>query len=693
MKKDKNKKKIALFNRFGFTPVYLLALVLVSAIALVVIISRIDTNNNQMNFNNNVQIKNLDLDNSFKKFKSVDEFKTYIADMDQIAYYGSMGMGIARDFVKTDTIALDQAEVAPSVDPSAVNAGTAGRFSGTNVQVLGIDEADIVKTDGKQIYFSDNIGNYWISNPGAELRMMAPIVDDSFIAIDPAVEFQNQNKTNIINALPASDLALSSKIDLAGDLLLVKNILVVFSGQDIVAYDVSNPQEPNKKWNIKLDEQTYLVTARLYGDKIYLVTQTSLNRYNPCPISPLALQDKKMIVPCVDIYYPNNSSQVDSTFTAINLNPESGEFDDQISFVGSQSSANIYMSQEFLYVAYTQNADMFDYMSNFINTKLEDLVPSDVITRLNKLNGYDISKQSKLNELQTIIDSWMQTLGNDEMLKMQTEMQNRATKYYEENKRAVLSTGIAKIDIANLDIKASGSVPGYLLNQFALDEYNGYLRVATTIGESWAWGISAGGTQTNDVYILDNNLRIAGSILDLGLGERIYAARFMGNTGYLVTFKQTDPFYVLDLSNPKEPKMVGELKIPGYSSYLHPITDTRILGIGMEEGKVKLSYFDVSDPSNPKEMAKYSLDDYGSDVLYDHHAFLQDSKHQVFFLPSYNGGYIFSYANDQLELAKTISATDVKRALYIDDYLYIVANDYIAVLNENTWEKEADLDL
>lgn len=690
MKKDKNKKKVALFNRFGFTPVYLLVLLLVAAIALVVIISRIDDNsqiNNQINFNTNTEIK----DNTFKKFKSVDEFKAYIEDMDQTAYYSGMG-GMARSFAQAETIMLDESKDIAMPAPELVvdgNGVMSDRFSDTNVQVLGIDEPDMVKTDGKQIYFSDNIGNYWLSNPMPAVRMM----EDSFIDIDPAVEFQNQVKTNIINAWPASDLALSSKIDLAGDLLLVKNILVVFSGQDIVAYDVSNPKEPTKKWSIKLDEQTYLVTSRLYGDKIYLVTQTSLNRSNPCPISPLALQDKKMIVPCMDIYYPNNSSSVDSTFTAISLNPESGEFEDQISFIGSQNTANIYMSTESLYIAYTQNLNMFDYMFKFVSTKLKDLAPADVLAKLNKLNSYDISSQSKLNELQIALDEWLQTLGQDEMLRVQTEMQNRAAKYYEENKRVVLSTGIAKIDIANLDISVSGSVPGYLLNQFALDEYNGYLRVATTIGESWGWGISAGGTQVNDVYTLDSNLKIAGSILDLGLGERIYAARFMGDVGYLVTFKQTDPFYVLDLSNPKEPKMLGELKIPGYSSYLHPIAEGRILGIGMEEGKVKLSYFDVSNPSNPQEVDKYSLDDYGSDVLYNHHAFLQDPKHQVFFLPSYNGGYVFSYANDQLELVKTVAATDAKRALYIGDYLYIIANDYVVVLDENNWEKVNDLDL
>ena len=177
------------------------------------------------------------------------------------------------------------------------------------------------------------------------------------------------------------------------------------------------------------------------------------------------------------------------------------------------------------------------------------------------------------------------------------------------------------------------------------------------------------------------------------MSEQIYSVRFIGDLGYLVTFRQTDPFYVLNLADPSNPRMVGELKIPGYSSYLHPISENRILGIGMEGGNVKLSYFNVADSSNPQEISKYSLSEYGSEVLYNHHAFLQDEKHQVFFLPSYSGGYVFSYANDKLELVKAVSLPDTKRALYLDNYLYVLANDYMAVLDESNWEKVNELDL
>jgi uncharacterized secreted protein with C-terminal beta-propeller domain len=103
--------------------------------------------------------------------------------------------------------------------------------------------------------------------------------------------------------------------------------------------------------------------------------------------------------------------------------------------------------------------------------------------------------------------------------------------------------------------------------------------------------------------------------------------------------------------------------------------------------------FDVKDPANPKEIAKYTLDEYWSEILNTHHAFLQDAKNQVFFMPGSKGGYVFSYKDDQLSLAKAVSGAQAKRALYINDYLYIIGDNQITVLNENDWEKVNELEL
>lgn len=688
MPKQKIKRKINKKNgnRFGVTPIYLMLLVLIAAVALVLMISKMDispaSNYNKQNVLVNKFVKNSEL----KKFSSAEEFEEYIKLSDNSANYYGGSWGVARDMVSAPELMMD--DVMLKAEESAGTGGTNdARVSGTNVQVVGIDEPDIVKTDGEQIYFSDTEYYYY----GAVETRPFLEVDDFGEAILPPDYYQVN--TSIINALPADDISLQSELDLAGNLLLSDDNLLVFAGQNIFAYDVSDTSKPTKTWDFKIGDNTSLLDSRLYNDKVYLITRTYINRYRPCPIEPFVFSDSSLKIACSDIYHPLSPIDVDSTYTVSIINPASGDIERTISFVANYSSSVVYMSENALYLSYGQNADMFDFMYDFVTTEMRDVLPSDIITRLNRLSTYDISKQSKVSELYTILEEWVAALDDDTMLQMETEMQNRMTKYYEKNKRALSTTGLVKIDTKNLEIKANGNVPGYILNQFSIDEYDGYLRVATTIGNRFGWGFGSDVTQANDVYVLDKNLNIASSILDLGLEERIYSARFIGDKGYLVTFRQIDPFYVLDLSNPKDAKMVGELKIPGYSSYLHPISDDRILGIGMEDGQVKLSYFDVSDPANPQEIDKYSLDEYGSDALYNHHAFLMDSKHQVFFLPSYKGGYIFSYANDSLELTRAVSVPNVQRALYIGDHMYILAQNYVAVLNEQDWEKVSELDL
>jgi len=136
----------------------------------------------------------------------------------------------------------------------------------------------------------------------------------------------------------------------------------------------------------------------------------------------------------------------------------------------------------------------------------------------------------------------------------------------------------------------------------------------------------------------------------------------------------------------------GELKIPGYSSYLHPIEDNLILGIGREGSNVKISLFDVSDATNPQEISKYTLKEYWSEILNNHHAFLLDKKHKIFFIPAGRGGYIFDYSQKNLKLLKAIEIDNPKRAIYIDDYLYIIGEKELVVVDENIWERVNSLE-
>jgi uncharacterized secreted protein with C-terminal beta-propeller domain len=316
---------------------------------------------------------------------------------------------------------------------------------------------------------------------------------------------------------------------------------------------------------------------------------------------------------------------------------------------------------------------------------------------MEKLESYDIGQAAKMTEFQAMLEKFLNSLGDDERLKVNNEFSNRLADYYKEHKRDLEKTGIVKIGLSGFNVDVVGSVPGHPLNQFALDEYQNHLRIAVTIsGSSWGWGFSIGGRgseSASDVYVLDSKLKIQGAVKDLGLTERIYSVRFIEDKGYVVTFRETDPFYVLGLADPKNPALKGELKIPGYSAYLHPITKDKILGIGKEGWQVKVSLFDVSDPANPIEKDKYIMDESWTEILSTHHAFLLDAKHQIFFMPGGKGAYIFSYKNDKLEIKKALSGLSARRAVYLNDYLYVIADNKITVLNEFDWEKVRELEL
>jgi hypothetical protein len=189
---------------------------------------------------------------------------------------------------------------------------------------------------------------------------------------------------------------------------------------------------------------------------------------------------------------------------------------------------------------------------------------------------------------------------------------------------------------------AGGSVPGYLLDQYSLSEWNGYLRIATTTGTSWALadGEPAGAqTSSSAVYVLTTRgpaMRTVGQITGLGISERIYAVRFIGPAGYVVTFRQTDPLYTLDLSDPAHPRVRGALALTGYSAYLHPASATRLIGVGQQADKMghigglQVSLFDVSDLASPTRLAVYALAGASSDAQFDPHAFLYwPSSHLV----------------------------------------------------------------
>jgi uncharacterized secreted protein with C-terminal beta-propeller domain len=611
-------------------------------------------------------------------FSSNEEFSSYIAESQTSSAY--LGLPALQTNGSPELMRTFDA----NQKLESASGGGAERVSQTNVQVKGIDEPDIVKTDGKNIYFSKE--SYLFNEPMLDRPFSIGI--ESRIIPPP----QQQDLTKIISAFPPESLSKLGSVEEQGQLLYVNNKLLVITYNEIVAYNVSNPRLPVESWRIRLDDQVTYKDARLYGDELYLVTQSYVSRDTPCPLPLYTVNQTAFTVACTEIYHPTHPVSVDTTFTLSTIDTASGSITNKTSVVGASGTSVLYMSPQSIYITYSYTADMIPFLFNFYSTKAQDLLPDSLRVKLEKLVSYDISAAAKMTEFTQIWESHLASLTSDERLKVENEFQNRMQDYIKEHVRELETTGIVKLDRMNLAIKSTGSVPGHPLNQFSLDEYRENLRIATTVSDNMGWSTEG---SANDVYVLDANLNKLGLVTDLGLDERIYAARFIGNTGYLVTFKETDPFYVLDLSDPKNPQMTGELKIPGFSSYLHPISERFILGVGREDSQVKLSLFDVSNPANPVEADKYLLDEYWSDVQNTHHAFLQDEKHSVFFIPAGEGGYIFSYntADGTMNLTKAVSTIQAKRALFLNDYLYIIGEQELVVLDETNWERVNELSL
>lgn len=313
---------------------------------------------------------------------------------------------------------------------------------------------------------------------------------------------------------------------------------------------------------------------------------------------------------------------------------------------------------------------------------------------------------------------------------------------------SVENTTVTKFELRNGDVKyaSTGKVKGHVLNQFSMDEHNGYFRIATTLGEVW----DSKNPSANNVYVLDSSMNVVGALEDLAPGEKIYSARFMGDRCYMVTFKKVDPLFVIDLSDPRNPDVLGKLKIPGYSDYLHPYDETHLIGIGKDavdasesdtssrgldfawyQG-IKMAIFDVSDVNNPVEMHKVVIGDRGTDspVLSNHKALLFDREKGLLVIPitlaeikgektalNQHGEYVFQGAyvydvglQNGFDLRGRVTQYDsdevfrksgyyfhgdrsITRSLYIGDVLYTLSDKMLQLNDLDTLQKIKALEL
>ncbi|WP_267641799.1 beta-propeller domain-containing protein [Haloarchaeobius amylolyticus] len=598
-------------------------------------------------------------DGSVEQFDSEAAFATYVQAAHERnrggAVYLRSGGAAAEPTVEATTDGA-QAGAAEGGDGGASQAGGGGasRVSETNVQEAGIDEPDRVKTapDGSTVYYADGRG-YW----------------------------GKHGQTRVLDTSDPAAPAVVENIEASGKLLLAGDTLVVFDRQGVYAYDVSNPESPDRTWSRTLNASVRSV--RLMDGKLYLVLQKGVRPDHPCPVEPFG--DGPGIA-CTDVYHPTDQTDATVTYTTAVLSPDTGETLDSVTVLGTHAHSATYVSENAVYLTYTKRASRGEVVRGYLEST--DLLDRQAENRLDEIASYDLSPRARQIELRALVESWLARQDPDERTDLRKEFQQGYQQYVEERKRDMLRSGIVKVAIDgdgdSLSVAETGEVPGRPLNQWALDEHDGNLRIATTVDP---WGANS----TNDLYMLDAELSVQGSVHDMGVTERIYSVRFVGDTAYVVTFRQIDPFYVVDLSDASDPQVKGEVKLPGFSRYLHPLGEDRMLGIGQEDGQVKATVFDVSDPQNPTVARSKVLDARWSAVARTHHAFLHDPKHDAFFLPTERGGYVFGEDLDR----KTFVRTDAPatRAVYLDDYLYVFSESELVVVDETSWETVTEVSL
>lgn len=566
-----------------------------------------------------------------------------------------------------DNAIMEDIKVSPSIKNETnsemrENETAEKEHSKTNTQVEGVDEADIVKTDGNYIYYiaDNNVTITNVDNDG-KLKKISKI-DFKEEDINIRELFVRNNKLVVIGNEWTGD---SIKPLLADTSDSARRIGGYSNSYTIIkVYDINNKEKPELSRTVKV-EGSYL-SSRMIDDNVYLMANKYMYSYicrkyeidelNPEAFKPQYLDtasgDEMKCLEFSDICYIPNSN--DSTYlNVVSFNVINDEEANIDSYIGA--GEEIYSSEKNLYVTKSK----FNY---------ED----------------------------------------------KTDTSERTTEIYKFN----LIDGKCKF-------QKSGEVPGTIINQFSMDENGDYFRIATTDNSSWEQK-----NNTNNLYVLNNELEIVGKVEGLAKGEKIYSVRFMGDRAYMVTFVETDPLFVIDLKDPTNPTVLGELKIPGYSKYLHPYDETHLIGFG-ENTKVvnygygdnvvtdgmKMALFDVTDPTNPKEMYSVDIGEKGtsSELLHNHKALLFSKEKNIIAFPisitkeeynvKFQGAIVYGLnLEDGFTLKGQISHMQndydryhyenrVERILYINDNLFTLSGSMIKATNMNSMKEVSSVDL
>lgn len=622
--------------------------------------------------------------NELSTFESYESFFEFLKEQTSSTqgYYGAPELGLAR-FESTDAMnTLSGDESAGGDDVS---------YSETNIQVEGVDEPDSVKTDGSYIYV---------------------LSDYSF---------------HIIKAYPVENSQLISTISLSEDYWYTSFFI---NDDSLIVFGESYPNYWYYPEPLLIDEK---VESDMGDDEDKENTE-EVNASSGQSTEPVIAPTWDVSKAAIIVYDLSDRSQPQLQKT--------------IELEGSFVNARMIGST--VYVVASENTyELYRVMEGTDYFKIPQITVDGESENITAEQIYYVDEPEETDSLTHVLSLDLETLdfseksfliGNTQELYMSSQNIYLVYTSYEYTARFFSSpefnldnqiTKIHKINIQDGDITyvASGEVPGRFLNQFSMDEHDTYFRITTTTGYLW----NEENPSQNHVYILDEDLSIASSITDIASGEELYSARFMGDRAYLVTFKNTDPFFTLDLSDPLNPQILGELKLPGYSDYLHPFDENHIIGIGKEavasddpnfawyQG-VKLALFDVSDITNPELVDTEIIGDRGSStpVLYDHKALLFDRQKELLVLPvsvyeidnqekikdddpgtygsfRYQGAYVFQITPDGFTYRDRITHLNestlndlqdnswyrwndnsfIHRTLYIDNALYTISNALI----------------
>jgi len=678
-------------------------------------------------------LNNSSLSGDLKKFNTPQEITKFLEEnQNRQSYRGYDGM--VMDLAGGPM--MEKAVLAPMLAESdAGSASTlstnsyADDFSTTNIQVAGVDEADIVKNDGRYIYtLTANTVSIVDAYPAADAKLLSQIeiagdAQEIFVYGNRLIVLGNNYDYTVVDAPIEKRMPAPEAAEIAEP---------YYGGRDreyasLYIYNIEDRSAPELTREIAVDG--YYFDSRMIGEYVYLIANEYPRYYSDVVSVPEIIDNGKSALK-PDVYYfdePDYSYSF-TTIASINIERADTPLEAKVYLLGS--AQNMFVSQDNVYITYQRMMPQPVLYERVVDRVLQPLVPIYVSAEINRIKGSDLEESEKEAEIEKVVEKYFDALTDSD----RQRLEKRAERRFEDLEREIVKetekTIVHKIAITKgkVEYVASGSVPGRILNQFSMDEHKRYFRIATTTGHV----SRGGGFSANHIYVLNSDLKIVGALEDLAPGERIYSARFMGKRAYLVTFKKVDPLFVIDLTDPEAPKVLGKLKIPGYSDYLHPYDENHIIGLGKEAVEaedgdfawyqgLKLALFDVSDVERPKEISKVVIGDRGTDsyALNDHRAFLFSQEKNLLVIPVllaeifeeqyptdlpewaygeyvWQGAYVYSLdtetgfklrgrishiEDDSLFLKSGSyypgSSYSVKRSLYMDDVLYTLSDGRI----------------